>query len=430
MLLGFSHNDLAIFAFCTEMKNRNLVLSIAGASLGYFVDVFDLNVFNVISKQSLKAIGITDPSIIASYDYQLLLWQLFGLLVGGFAWGILGDKVGRKQILFGSIIVYSIANIANAFVTTIPEYIVVRFIAGFGLAGELGGAITLTSEIMDKEKRGYGTMIIVTLGALGAVTAALVSRTHFTIFGLANWQSMYILGGILGLALLVFRAVSMESKMFERAKSTAFRKGSLSILVKNKKRLKLYLSCVLIGLPNWYCLGVLTKFSETFGQVNGVVGEKISVATCIMYSFIGLAIGDLLSGWMSQHFRSRKKVIFWYFNFSVIFMLVYLFGKGISSFQFYTLNLLLGITTGYWVLFVSLAAEQFGTNIRATVTTSVPSLVRGLIIPVTLLYKLLETSIGSIYGAAIVGVMTMILAYFGLFHVQETFGKELDYEEH
>ncbi|MEN9671133.1 MAG: hypothetical protein RL018_1410, partial [Pseudomonadota bacterium] len=371
----------------------------------------------------------TDQAQIAAYDYQLLLWQLFGLLVGGFAWGIIGDKIGRRQILFGSILVYSLANFANAFVTNIPEYILVRFIAGVGLAGELGGAITLTSEIMDKNKRGYGTMIIVTMGALGAVTAALISRTKFELFGLSNWQSMYILGGALGLSLLFFRMAALESHMFEQAKKSEHKKGSLSLLFKDKKRLRIYISCVLIGLPNWYCLGVLTKFSETFGTVNGVVGDKISVAQSIMYSFIGLAIGDLLSGWMSQHFKTRKRIILWYFNFTALFMIMYLYGKGISTFQFYSLSLLLGVTTGYWVLFVSLAAEQFGTNLRATVTTSVPSLVRGLIIPVTLLYKAMESGIGSIYSATAVGLLCMALSYIGLRGVHETFGKDLNYEE-
>jgi MFS family permease len=411
------------------LQKKTIYLSIAGASLGYFVDVFDLNVFNVISKQSISAIGITDPQLIATYDYQLLLWQLFGLLAGGFSWGILGDKIGRKQILFGSILVYSIANIANAFVTSIPQYIIIRFIAGFGLAGELGGAITLTSEIMDRHKRGYGSMIIVTMGALGAVAAALISRTHFTLFHFSNWQSMYLLGGVLGLFLLLFRVVSLESKMFESIKDSSSKKGSLMLLLKSKKRLKLYISCVLIGLPNWFCLGVLTKFSETFGKLNHISGGEVSVASSIMYSFIGLAVGDLLSGWLSQYFKTRKQIIFWYFNFTALFMLIYLFGNGISISQFYTLSFLLGITTGYWVLFVSLSAEQFGTNVRATVATSVPSLVRGLIIPVTLSYKFIENYIGSIYSALLIGMICLLLAYIGLFHAEETFGKELDYEE-
>lgn len=409
--------------------SRKIALSVSGAALGYFVDVFDLNVFNVISKQSLMAIGITDPALVASYDSSLLLWQLFGMLVGGFAWGMLGDKYGRRQLLFGSILLYSMANLANAFVTDIPMYIFLRFAAGVGLAGELGGAITLTSEIMDKSKRGYGTMVIVTMGALGAVAAATLSRSGFHIASFANWQSMYILGGLLGLMLLFLRWTTVESHVFHNQNNAA-KKGALRLLFTSRKRFITYLACVMLGLPNWFCLGVLIKFAEDFARYNGVSGEPISVATCIMYMFIGLAVGDLLSGWLSQVFRSRKKIILWFFNFTLVFSVTFLFAHDLSTSGFYLLTFLLGVSTGYWVLFVTLASEQFGTNIRATATTSVPSLVRGLVIPITLGFKALQTPFGLTGSAFAVGAVCFGAAYLSLFSLAETFGRDLNFEEH
>ena len=408
--------------------DRKLSLSVVVAALGYFVDVFDLQVFNVVSKQSLASIGISDPALIAKYDYQLLLWQLAGLLIGGFLWGIIGDKYGRRKIMFGAILLYSLANIANAFVTDIPQYIVVRFFAGLGLAGELGGAVTLVSEIFSKEKRGYATMIIVTMGACGAIVAALISRTSFHIFSLENWQSVYILVGCLGLVLLLMRSMTMESHLFERADLSKTR-GSLKLLFNDKLRVKRYLACIAIGLPNWYGLGILIKFSEQFASTNNIQGGTVAVGIAIMLLFSGLAVGDLLSGWLSQIFKTRKRIILWYFNLTVPLVLFFLYGKGLSIESFYVLCFLIGLSVGYWVLFVSMAAEQFGTNLRATVTTSVPGMVRGLVIPMTLGYKWLETFVGNVHSASIIGAVVFLLAYISLNFLSETFGKDLDYNE-
>jgi MFS family permease len=356
------------------------------------------------------------------------LWQLAGLLIGGFLWGIIGDKYGRRKIMFGAILLYSVANLANAFVTDIPQYIVVRFFAGLGLAGELGGAVTLVSEIFSKEKRGYATMIIVTMGACGAIVAALISRTSFHIFSLENWQSVYILGGCLGLVLLLMRSMTMESHLFERADLSKTR-GSLKLLFNDKLRVKKYLACIAIGLPNWYGLGILIKFSEQFASTNNVKGGTVAVGIAIMLLFSGLAIGDLLSGWLSQIFKTRKKIILWYFNLTVPLVLFFLYGKGLSIESFYVLCFLIGLSVGYWVLFVSMAAEQFGTNLRATVTTSVPGMVRGLVIPMTLAYKYLETFVGNVHSASIIGAVVFLLAYISLNFLSETFGKDLDYNE-
>jgi putative MFS transporter len=398
------------------------------ASLGYFVDIYDLQLFNIVSKKSLAGIGITDPAQISIYDYALFLWQMGGMLVGGVLWGIIGDKKGRKNILFGSILLYSLANIANAFVVNIDQYIFVRFIAGLGLAGELGAAITLVSEVMSKEKRGYGTMIIVTMGALGAVAVAFISWLDVSFFGLQNWQTMYLIGGGLGLLLLGLRMGTFESQMFDSVKEKTIQKGNFFMLFTNKVRFNKYLSCILIGLPVWYCVGVLVKFSEQFATTNGVQGV-VTTGFAIMFVYVGLSIGDLVSGLLSQMFASRKKVVLGYLLFTIAISVTFLFSKGISSQTFYLLCFLIGCGSGYWALFVTMASESFGTNIRATATTTVPNFVRGAVIPITLSYKAIEVYAGNIGSALVMCVICLSLAIIGVMVLPETFGKDLNYEE-
>lgn len=405
----------------------NLVVLVA--ALGYFVDIYDLQLFNVVSKTSIRGIGITDPEIVDRYDYILFLWQMSGMLVGGLLWGILGDQKGRKSVLFGSILLYSLANVANAFVTNLDQYAFIRFVAGVGLAGELGAAITLVSEIMHREHRGFGTMLIVTMGALGAVAAALISNNTFHFFGLEPWQVAYLIGGGLGLLLLFLRVGTYESGMFDELKKRKeVKKGNFLMLFTEKNRLKKYIACILIGLPVWYCIGILIKFSEKFAGITGVAGE-VKVGFAIMYAYIGLSVGDLLSGILSQVFKSRKKVIMGYLWGTVLLVSIFLFAKGLSVNSYYFLCFLLGCATGYWALFVTVASEQFGTNIRATVTTTVPNFVRGAVVPITLGFKSIELSSGSVYGAVIVGVICIGLAMVATMSVKETFSKDLDYLE-
>lgn len=418
--------------FPMQKKDRknpfNLVVLVA--ALGYFVDIYDLQLFNVISRKSLIGIGITDPAVVDRYDYLLFLWQMTGMLVGGLLWGIMGDLKGRKSVLFGSILLYSVANIANAFVVTLPQYVAVRFIAGLGLAGELGAAITLVSEIMHREHRGYGTMLIVAMGALGAVAAALMNRIHFELFGLQAWQEAYIIGGLLGLCLLFLRMGTFESGMFEDIrKNAAIRKGNLFMLFSDRKRFLKYLACILIGLPVWYCVGILIKFSQSFAQITGVTGEPVEVGMAIMYTYIGLSVGDLFSGLLSQYLRSRKKVIITYLLGTVVLVSIFLFARGLSSTVYYLLCFLLGCGTGYWALFVTVASEQFGTNIRSTVTTTVPNFVRGAVVPITLAFKSLESTSGTINAAVIVGVVCIGIAMLATLYLTETFSKDLNYIE-
>jgi putative MFS transporter len=408
--------------------DKKLSLTILVASLGYFVDIYDLQLFNIVSKESLRGIGITDENLVKTYDYSLFLWQMSGIILGGLIWGILGDKRGRKKILFGSILIYSLANIANAFVTNVEAYSIIRFITGIGLAGELGAAVTLINESMSKEKRGIGTMIIVTMGALGAVAAVGIHKLQFTMLGLESWQVSYIIGGCLGLLLLFMRFQTFESEMFDKVEKQKVQRGNFFMLFKTKDRLLRYLSCIAIGLPVWFCVGLLIKFSDKFATVLEVDGT-IDPTTCIIFCYLGLSGGDLISGFISQFMKSRKKIIFFYLGTTVIISLYFLLVHHHSVNTFYLLAALLGATTGYWVLFVSNAAEQFGTNIRSTVASTVPNFVRGSTVPIVLTFKYIEPSFGVINSALIIGGVTIGIAAIALAYLPETFGKNLNFIE-
>ncbi|MBK6544828.1 MAG: MFS transporter [Saprospiraceae bacterium] len=391
------------------------------AALGYFVDIYDLQLFNIVGKESLEKGLKLAPEAIAQYDYQLFLWQMGGMLLGGIVFGILGDKLGRKSVLFSSILIYSLANIANAFVTDIHQYQIVRLIAGFGLSGELGAAITLISEIIDKERRGWGTMIVVSAGALGAVAGNLIAKQ-------TDWQVSYIVGGVLGLVLLAFRVSTFESGMFDRLKTKAIQKGNFFMLFRERSTFIKYMCCIMVGLPVWFVIGILVKFSGKYATYLGIEGP-ISTGDAIMYSYIGLSIGDLASGWLSQVWRSRRKVVFTYLIFTCILTVIYLYARGISVTAFYFLSFGLGFATGFWALFVSIASEQFGTNIRATVTTTVPNFVRGAVIPITLSFNYLLNLYEIQTATWIVGGVCLFLSGISTYILKETFAKDLDYYE-
>jgi MFS family permease len=391
------------------------------SAVGYFVDIYDLIIFNVVKKKSLASLGYVGEAF-KTQEVFLFNLQMTGMLLGGILWGILGDKKGRASVLFGSILMYSLANIANAFAPNIEIYGLCRFIAGVGLAGELGAGITLVVESMDKETRGYGTMLIVTLGALGAVVAGLV--------GQVDWQMAYIIGGIMGLAILLLRVSSLESGMFKGLKGKSVNQGNLLMLFTSRDRFIRYFSCILIGLPVWFVIGILINLSDRFTPNIGITEGTVSVADCVMFTYLGLSFGDLLSGVFSQVFRNRKKVIFGYLVANFVLVLVYLFSRDITAGQFYGLCFMLGAGTGYWALFVTIAAEQFGTNLRSTVANTVPNFVRGAVVLITGSFVYLERQfIDPVLAALVVGITTMVLAAWGTSRVHETFGKDLDYLE-
>ncbi|HMU12990.1 MAG: MFS transporter [Bacteroidetes bacterium] len=419
------------------MKNafqdrRTLVLVIV-ASLGYFVDIYDLVLFNVVKKESLEAIGLAGDTL-ARFDTSLFNWQMGGMLLGGLLWGILGDKRGRVQVLFGSILLYSVANIANAFVTGTAAYSFCRLIAGIGLAGELGAGITLVVESMGRTQRGWGTMIIVTVGALGAVAASFVGKEGAAIadalgLPLQGWQMAYVVGGALGLVLLVLRAGAFESGLFAQVHArTDVTKGDFLALFRTRAIALRYLACIAIGLPVWFAVGVLINKSHVIGPAIGVRGV-VHTGTSVMWGYIGLSVGDLFSGLLSQWMRSRRKVILLYLAFQTLCVLVLFFQGPMSLEHFYFMCLMIGISTGFWALFVTVASEQFGTNLRSTVTSTVPNFVRGAVIPITLSYVALRGPWGETAAVLITGGVCIGLSLIATLHVRETFEDDMDFLE-
>lgn len=394
--------------------------SVLLAALGYFVDIYDLILFSIVRIKSLQSIGVPAEELL-SQGVLVLNAQMAGMLLGGVLWGILGDKRGRLSVLYGSIILYSLANIANGFVQDVPTYAVLRFIAGIGLAGELGAGITLVSEVMPKETRGYGTMIVATIGILGAVVAALVGD-------LFDWRIAYFVGGGLGIALLLIRFSVYESGMFDALKLKHVKRGSFSLIFKSWASTWKYLCCILIGVPLWFVVGILITFSPELGKALGMpVAPEPGKA--VMFAYIGLAIGDFVSGTLSQIMQSRKKVSMIFMGLMAFFIATYLWNKEASLGIFYANCLALGFSAGYWAIFVTIAAEQFGTNIRSTVTTTVPNFVRGSVVPVSFAFGQLKSSIGLINGAFVIASICLFMAYFALSFLKETHGKDLDYAE-
>ncbi|MFT3885131.1 MAG: MFS transporter [Flavobacteriales bacterium] len=415
-----------------DTRRRTLFLVVV-ASLGYFVDIYDLVLFNVVKKESLEALGLAGAEL-KRYDVQLFNWQMGGMLLGGLLWGILGDKKGRITVLFGSILLYSLANLANAFVQGTDAYALCRVLAGIGLAGELGAGITLVVESMERAKRGWGTMAIVSFGALGGVVARLVGGegaawAEALSWPLQGWQMAYVVGGILGLLLLVLRAGALESGLFKRVAGHAdVEKGSLRLLFSDRSRTIRFIGAVIIGLPIWYVVGVLINQSDTIAAAVGVRGS-VNVGDSVMWSYVGLSTGDLLSGALSQWLRSRRKVIFIYLVVLAGVVAVYLLRTGVSLAWFHFMCFALGVGTGFWALFVTVASEQFGTNLRSTVTNLAPNLVRGCTIPLTLGFTALVPGIGAVGAAALVGAVSLALSWLGTSLVQETFHKEMDFVE-
>lgn len=394
-------------------------MTVLVCALGYFVDIYDLLLFGIVRVPSLIAIGVPQEDLL-SVGIHLINMQMIGMLIGGVLWGVLGDRLGRKEVLFGSILLYSLANIANAFVVTTGQYAWLRFIAGVGLAGELGAAITLVSEVMSKENRGYGTSIVAGVGILGAVFAAIIGDVF-------DWKTAYIVGGVMGLALLVMRAKLMESGMFQHAKESTSSRGAFLKLFSTRDLFTRYLTCILIGVPIWFSVSILVTFSPELTKTLGIDGVLASKA--IMWNYLGLSIGDISSGLFSQYLKSRKKSVFAFLIIMIVGMLAYLRLEGASTTQFYVLCVFLGFGSGYWAVFATIAAEQFGTNIRATVATTVPNFVRASVVPITLGFEYLRPSYGSLHSAAILGAIVMIIAFLALWKLRETFGKPLDYVE-
>jgi len=399
-------------------------IAVLVAALGYFVDIYDLLLFAIIRIESLGDLGLA-PQQITTDGEAILQWQMWGLLLGGIIWGVMGDKKGRLSVLFGSIILYSIANIANGFVDTVGQYKLIRFIAGLGLAGELGAGITLVSELTAKEKRGIATSLVAGIGLTGAVIAFIMKENF-------HWRTCYFIGGGLGLLLLILRISVFESGMFHQVKTMEVQRGNFFMLFSNKDRFKRYIVSVLIGLPTWFVIGVLVAFSSEFAKWFGIK-EAVDPGKAIMYAYAAISIGDIAVGFVSQWFGSRKKALYLFFSITAVFMVLFFTTQwnGTAT-RMYWICAGLGFGTGFWAIFVTMAAEQFGTNLRATTATTVPNMVRGMlaifILPLFQWLRSIE-GVGYVKGGIYAAIIIMSITIVAITLSRETFGKDLNYVE-
>ncbi|MEI6851868.1 MAG: MFS transporter [Bacteroidota bacterium] len=396
---------------------------VIAAALGYFVDIYDLILFGVVKNPSLIDLGITAKDELFTQGNFLLSMQMAGMLIGGIIWGILSDRKGRLSILFMTIFLYSIANIANGFAQNITQYAVLRFIAGFGLSGELGVGITMVSEVMSKEKRGLGASIVSGIGIAGSALAFLVAEKF-------QWRVAFWTGGGLGLLLLFLRIAVYESGMYEKTKAIKVSRGNFLSLFTDIKRFKKFIFIILLAIPTWYTVSVLAINAPSLAQDALHITGSIKGSTSVMLHYIGAAIGSFLFGYISLKLCSRKKPIVIGILGIAALSVVYFALNGGSPVMFYTVLLLLGMPMGgLWTIFVTAASEQFGTNLRATVTTSAPNFVRGATILITFLLGVLNPLVGLWNAGVILGVFFTALALVSVFFIEETYGKDLDYME-
>ncbi|ULQ55708.1 MFS transporter [Flavihumibacter rivuli] len=395
-------------------------LSVIVSALGFFVDVYDLLLFGIIRKPSLTDLGLGPEEVLTQGEFIISI-QMIGLLVGGILWGMLGDKKGRLSVLFGSILLYSVANILNGMVTTIPQYIILRFIAGVGLAGELGAGITLVNELLPKEKRGIASAMVASFGILGAVTAFFMKEWF-------HWRTCYYIGGGLGILLLLLRISVAESGLYNKVKESSLSRGDFLMFFNNRERFSRYMRCILIGIPAWYIIGVLVTFSDQFAREFGI--EGIDPGKAIMYQYMAIAFGDLTVGLLSNYLKSRKKALFIFYAITALFIILYFNQDGGTAERFYWICAGLGYGTGFTVVYITMSAEQFGTNLRATAAISIPNMVRGALPLIILLFKGMREITGSyVTGAWVTGVILMGIAVIAAWKTEETFGKDLDFVE-
>lgn len=407
------------------MKREKLSFSVkaavAVAALGYFVDVFDILLFSVVRTASLKDLGVPAERLMDSGVF-LINAQMAGMLLGGILWGIWGDKRGRMSVLFGSILLYSLANIANGFAVTVNQYAVLRFLAGLGLAGELGAGVTLVAEILPTAWRGIGTTIIATVGVAGGLTASLVG-------GAWPWRTAYFIAGGMGLLLLCLRVSVSESGLFRAmAHDPSVARGDLRLVLHSPQRVLRYLRCLFIGVPIYFVLGIYVTFAPEFGAARGL-GTAFTAADAVFYSYIGFILGDLASGLLSQWLRSRRQALVAFISLSFVACCLFLFAPGLTLGGAKALYVLMGFSAGHWAVMITVSAEQFGTNLRSTVATTIPNFVRGMVIPMTTALQWLKPELGVVSASFWILAVVSVLALGAAFQLKESFSTDLDYLE-
>jgi len=407
-----------------EKKYGILSLPVIVAALGYFVDIYDLLLFTIVKKPSMLGVGATDATMLAD-STKVINWQMTGLLIGGIIWGVLGDKKGRLSVLFGSIILYSIANFITAYVTSVDQYAWCRFVAGLGLAGELGAGITLVSELLPKDKRGLGTSMVAGIGLSGAVAA------YFTYKLTGDWRMCYKIGAVLGILLLFLRITVAESGMFKEAKEKKVVRGNFFMLFNNAERFKKYILAILIGLPTWFVIGILVNQSDRFAKA--MFGSTdVDSGKAIMFAYAAIAAGDMFVGVVSQYFKSRKKALLLYYVLTIIGLVLFFSSFNNSNTTMYILCAYLGFSTGFWAIFITMGAEHFGTNLRATAATTIPNMVRGALPLINMLFlDLFQKSWGwqLVQSAIVTGSLVMAVTLVAFYFTEETYHKDLNYIE-
>ena len=411
----------------TDKKFAIFSLPVIVAALGYFVDIYDLLLFTIVREPSLQGIGVvlTDKIAVLAASTKIINWQMVGVLIGGILWGTIGDKKGRLSVLFGSIALYSIANFITAYVHTVDQYAWMRFVAGVGLAGELGAGITLVSELLPKEKRGVGTSLVAGIGLSGAVFAYFIYQVTL------DWRLCYKIGGGLGIFLLLLRISVAESGMFKEVKDKNVSRGNFLMFFNNGKRFKKYILAILIGLPTWYVIGVLVNLSNRFAK-EMYSDSHIDSGRAIMYAYVGIAVGDILIGLVSQLFKSRKKALLSFYIMSMAALVLFFSSFNSSDDRMYLICTLMGFSTGFWAIFITMGAEQFGTNLRATAATTIPNMVRGALPLINLMFlNLFQKTWGwpLIQSGIVTGIIIMAITLVAFYFTEETFHKDLNYIE-
>lgn len=400
-------------------------LPVIVGALGFFVDIYDLLLFNIVRRSSFAEMGVAEAAM-KNVGESIISWQMLGLTIGGILWGMMGDMKGRKSVLFGSILLYSLATIANGFVQTTEQYTWLRFIAGLGLAGELGASITLTSELLPKEKRGIAAAIIATSGVMGTIVAYFV---HW--LSDENWRLCYFIGGGMGLALLFLRVRVLDSGLYSDAKKENVQLGNFLLFFTSAERMWRYLRGIFIGLPVWYIIGVLITFSDEFAKQFGITGFDSSKA--LMLQYVALAFGDMAAGFISNAIRSRKKTLLIYYAITICFLIIFFATKGGgSATNMYLICMGLGFGSGISVLYITMSAESFGTNLRATAAISIPNLVRGFLPLIIILFKWLRSEgvfNSYVTGAWVTGIVIITIGLVSVYFLKETWGKDLAFVE-
>lgn len=410
-----------------RMQNKNgSIFSVAliVAALGYFVDIYDLLLFTIVKRPSLEGVGATAATMMVD-STKVINWQMTGLLIGGIIWGVLGDKKGRLSVLFGSILLYSVANFVTGYIETVQQYAICRFVAGLGLAGELGAGITLVSELLPKNKRGVGTSLVAGIGLSGAVAA------YFTYNITEDWRLCYKIGGVLGIVLLFLRIKVAESGMFHTAKGQKVAMGDFTMFFTNAHRFRKYILAILIGLPTWYVIGILVNQSDKFGE-KMFGSTTINSGRSIMFAYAGIAVGDIVVGLISQWFKSRKKALLLFYVLTIFSLLFFFSPYNNSDTTMYAVCGALGFSTGFWAIFVTMGAEQFGTNLRATAATTIPNMVRGALPLINMMFlDLFQKSWNwpLVQSGIVTGVIAIVITLIAFYFTEETFHKDLNYLE-